>query len=258
MELANRLCASGGHRAAEYFCPCTIPETLLCHDCLREHMSKNLNGAHTYRPINQLKDYRVPGYSPRYRNRTIELSKMRECTARWTRELQAALEEVEKTNAEDKPKLTTRFGPIMRQSLENNSFDYMTLTLQVSPIRSRISIEHTPMYSENRSPQGHHFPPVPQIQNSRRRVKRTRITVQAVESAAIKTLLAQSQRKVLGKVFERHILPRKPSIPYPQRKPSRARPELSEKNLSETPSSINSRFVATPKRSLSRKIRWDS
>lgn len=65
-----------------------------------------------------------------------------------SRELQAALEEVEKTNAEDKPELTTRFGPIMRQSLENNNFDYLTLTLQVSPIRSRISVEYTPTYSE--------------------------------------------------------------------------------------------------------------
>ena len=254
MELANRLCASGGHRAAEYFCPCTMPETLLCDDCLRGHMSKNQNGAHTYHPINQLKDYRIPGYSLRYRNRTRELSKMRECTARWTRELQAALEEVERTNAADKPELTTRLGPIMRQSLESNSFDYLTLTLQVSPTHSRISVERTPNYSENRSPQEHHFPPVPQLPNSRRRVKRTRIAVRAGKSPTIKALFAQSQRKVLVKGF----LGRKPSIPQPQRMYSRARPEPSEKNLSETPSSINSRFVPTPKRSLSRKIRRDS
>lgn len=152
MEKLNELCANEGHRVAEYFCSCTVPETLLCSDCLDEHRSKNLSGAHAYRLIKHLKDYRIPGYSARYRDRTRGLPKMREYTASCTRELQTAFEEVERTNAANNPKLTTRLGPILRKSLEENSFDSLTLTLQPSPVRSRMSAERTPTYYENRSP----------------------------------------------------------------------------------------------------------
>jgi len=182
MDPENSLCTSCRRREAEMFCACTSPETLLCGNCIRKHIINNPWKEHCARPINLLRSYKIPGFFPRFEARRDTFPKVREQaltslqsidkalaefsalaqkTAReilthaeatqtklqetqiyLSREVQFALEEVERTLGEDQPRLTTLYGPAFRGMTEKpQPFQLFTFTISSAPPQTVISIQ---------------------------------------------------------------------------------------------------------------------
>lgn len=158
MEPGNALCSMCGKRTAEMFCACTLPETFLCVNCVGPHNLKRGGRPHTTWPMDQLAHYQIPGYSegiqkrlelfPRVRaqilqqvtlvdkaiqeftgvmekaisellnysnEKTGELQQMR---VELSRDIETALDEVERTLVEDRPHLISRYGDVFRKLTE--------------------------------------------------------------------------------------------------------------------------------------------
>ena len=154
MDPGNVLCWGCRCNVAKFFCPCTKPETVLCEGCLGKHMSQGLVLAHQIRPLATL----AYSKNPRALERLTGLSRVREEAQQsygevdraiaelyakvqetiealqalyWekvaqlqeikttlAREIQLGLDEVERTVAEERPLLTTQFGPLFRRCTE--------------------------------------------------------------------------------------------------------------------------------------------
>jgi len=190
MSTGNCLCSVCGYRAAEMFCPCTSPETFLCANCVGSHNIKRGGRAHTIWPIELLDGYKIPGYAEHFQTRTELFPQVRiqvleqvalvdkaikEFTdaiekAIWeimqygkktttelqalrtelSREAETALEEVERTLAEDKPQLTSCLGSVFRALSEDlrpfQLFSYSlntSSTLAVVTLTSQLHLSQT-------------------------------------------------------------------------------------------------------------------
>lgn len=154
MSSLNDLCTLCRLRSGSMFCPCTTPETVMCTRCIDEHNMKNCRTVHQALPIEQLPHYKAPGYFDRLKIRMDSIAQVREqaldnisevdraideynlrveaaiwevmtnarkvvaelseMKAELTREINAALTEVERTLVEDQPILITQYGPAFR------------------------------------------------------------------------------------------------------------------------------------------------
>lgn len=157
-RLNNMSCSACSQHPAEMFCACTIPETLLCRICVIYHGRDTPGNLHAVQHLSMLPYYKIPGYFQRAKCRsdtfpqvkavaleslqeidkaireyrqTVEsmllrigkhsqsalskLEMMKECM---TEAVNTALEEVERTMAEDQPVLQTQYGPALRQLAE--------------------------------------------------------------------------------------------------------------------------------------------
>lgn len=164
------------------FCACTDPETLLCGTCIRKHIISNPWKEHCARPLSLLRSYKIPGFFPRFEARRdafpkvreqalaslqsidkalAEFSalaqktvreiliyaentekKLRETQVSLSREVQFALEEVERTLGEDQPRLNTLYGPAFRGMTEEpRPFQLFTFTLCSAPPQSTLCIQ---------------------------------------------------------------------------------------------------------------------
>ena len=150
MDANNYLCCRCGS-SAQWFCVCTVPEAFLCRICLDKH-SAEPDLTHSIQPIDQFANYKTPYYHkvrvenfPRVReetrnsvrqvDRAIEefthqvnsviaelttyakqvVKELNELKRKLQVETETALEEVERTLGQDKPQLTSRYGPLLRQ-----------------------------------------------------------------------------------------------------------------------------------------------
>lgn len=151
-------CTVCPNHAAEMFCACTIPETLLCRNCVIYHGRDTPGNLHACQHISLLPYYKIPGYFQRAKCRsdtfpqvkavaleslqeidtaireyrqTVEsvllrigkhsqnvLSKLEMMKVTVTEAVETALQEVERTIAEDQPVLQTLYGPALRQLAE--------------------------------------------------------------------------------------------------------------------------------------------
>lgn len=182
MNPENSLCASCRRKEAEVFCACISPESLLCGDCIRKHIISNPWKEHTTRPLSLLHSYKIPGFFPRLEARREAFPKVREealkslqsidkaivefsalveqtlkaliahkeatttklCETQTylSREVQYALEEVERTLGEDQPRLATLYGPAFRAMTEQlHSFQLFSFTLSSTTPQSLASIQ---------------------------------------------------------------------------------------------------------------------
>lgn len=182
MNPENSLCASCRRKEAEVFCACISPEALLCGDCIRKHIINNPWKEHTTRPLSLLRSYKIPGFFPRLEARreafpkvreealnslqsidkaileftalveqTLKdllthkeatTTKLRETQIYLSREVQFALEEVERTLGEDQPRLATLYGPAFRAMTEqSHSFQLFSFTLYSTAPTSLVSIQ---------------------------------------------------------------------------------------------------------------------
>ena len=143
-----------GRSAAKFFCACTAPETLLCENCLGKHMSQDLMLVHQTRQIELLRIYKNPQgmermaalrkvreeamqsiqevdraiteFSTKVQELIVALTVLRATKveelqgvkATLAREVPCGLEEVERTLAEERPLLTTQFGPVFRERID--------------------------------------------------------------------------------------------------------------------------------------------
>jgi len=154
MDPGNRLCLECGMRTAELFCTCTDPETFLCEQCLPKHSKKRSRTGHPTWPISDLLSYKDPRYFDRQEafptiqaqarqgvtevdravaeysalvervikeirtssNRVIEQLKGIKTTL--SADVESALEEVERTLAEQQPLLRSKYGGVFRALVE--------------------------------------------------------------------------------------------------------------------------------------------
>jgi len=123
---------SDGYNSAEFFCSCSTPETLLCKDCVGEHLCKTQGVDHTLRLIFVLNHYKLRGHAARYRSRVGALTRMR-------RDIDDSLEEVERTLPEDNPQLFTKYGPSFRKIIEDDRPDRGVFPIQATPKHLRMS-----------------------------------------------------------------------------------------------------------------------
>lgn len=154
-------------RESTQFCACASPGTFLCERCVSEHIVNNPALRHAPMHLNQLPDYKIPGFFVRLKARQeafprvqaqvwenvtaveklaaelIALEKrviseiqtsfaqkrqtLNEARAYLCRSFTTALEEVEKTLTEDKPRLNSLYGPMFRHRTESPG----TGTLQI-------------------------------------------------------------------------------------------------------------------------------
>jgi hypothetical protein len=157
MEPGNRLCEVCGRERAEFFCSCTVPETMLCDSCLLKHTRKVSRKGHQSWPSSLLPTYKNTGFLerleafPRVSEEAIEcigqveraireltagveaiqsaltafceekVKELREMKESLARGIPAALEEVERTLMEDQPLLTTQYGPLFRKLTEKDT-----------------------------------------------------------------------------------------------------------------------------------------
>jgi len=158
MDPENTVCGLCRQRAAELFCVCTDPATLLCRNCFIDHLTKSPELEHKTRPTDQLRYLKIPQYYERLKcrrenfpkvreeamkgievvdqaigeysakvDRTIReltahsqvvIEQLRQMKAELMRETNAAIEEVERTLAEDPVLLGTKYGPVLRDMSE--------------------------------------------------------------------------------------------------------------------------------------------
>ena len=151
------------------FCPCTGREVFLCTEHIQQHITSK-GATHQILNLKVISEYKAPGYFDRLRvrqqslpevrdsarenivNLERNLDKYREQTEKmmWTmmqstkqalrtleeirseltREIEAAVQEVERTIDEDNPVLITRYGPLFRQ-LTNKPKPITLFTLTV-------------------------------------------------------------------------------------------------------------------------------
>ena len=156
----NDVCVQCKSRAATMFCACTSPETLLCKGCWDEHSAKNPYSEHPMHPKEQLPYYRIPGYYDRLKVRRTNFPKiqsqlqtnideidaaiqqfdqeicrlicaitsyaetvvrqMKETKVTLQTQVNAALEEVQRTLNEDQPQLTQEYSPVFRHIIQTS------------------------------------------------------------------------------------------------------------------------------------------
>ena len=155
----NMSCSACNLHPAEMFCACTLPETFLCRNCIIYHGRDTPGIPHAIQHLSLLPFYKIPGYFqrakcrsdsfPQVRTVALEslqnmdraikeyreavesmllkigrhshdvLSQLEMMKADMSEAVKTALEEVERTIAEDQPVLQTRYGPALRQLAEN-------------------------------------------------------------------------------------------------------------------------------------------
>ena len=169
MDTGNKLCTACGYSPAHVFCTCTSPETLLCSDCVCKHTSRLSRQGHCTWPVASLAYYQDPGYISRLESffklkdlavftqsevdtvcselitRVTEiqsnLTSVCEDKIAYLREiktdLETALEEVEQTLPLSQPELNTRYGPALRQLVDQNqalpslfSYEFHTISVE--------------------------------------------------------------------------------------------------------------------------------
>lgn len=158
MDPENTVCGLCIQRLAELFCVCTDPETLLCRNCFIDHLTKSPELEHKTRPLDQLRYLKIPQYYERLKCRRENFPMVREAALKgiekvdeairdysakveWTireltayskvvveqlsqmkaelvRETNAAIEEVERTLAQDPVPFNTKYGPVLRDLTE--------------------------------------------------------------------------------------------------------------------------------------------
>jgi len=163
---------------AEFFCPCSHPEVLLCGTCFLNHGQKCLESEHILRPLNQLPYYKRPGFFSDLKKRKESLQRIRdqlqsevntvdqaiaeaEQTAQsiaalfnakvtelrdfktcLSASVQASLEEVESTLAEDRPQLGSYFGPALRALTDRpRDFNLLRVRLIIAPVQTWVNLE---------------------------------------------------------------------------------------------------------------------
>jgi len=175
MDPANALCSRCKRKEAVVFCTCTRTEALLCKECVIPHSAKEPGKKHATYPMPQLCSHMIPGYFERLRvridsfpllkqqalqgsleiNRAIDEYKLGVEKAIFDltvaskasidqllgmrdeldREMQAAVEEVERTLAEDQPHTYSRYAPLLRQFAESaRSLELISFSVQTCPI----------------------------------------------------------------------------------------------------------------------------
>jgi len=189
MQAENDLCSICGNFLAEMFCPCTSPETLLCVHCVGLHFVKRGNKAHAVWLIAQLPYYKIPGYAernearieqfPQVRTQAVQqvalidkaieefteeiemaigelaqyrdnkVGELREMRAELSRDVESAIEEVERTLMEDQPVLTSRMGSAFRALTEHlqpvELFSYNLTTSSTQAVVTLNSRLHPPL-----------------------------------------------------------------------------------------------------------------
>lgn len=178
MDQGNRLCVNCEYRVAEFFCSCTDPGTFLCEACLGKHSRLASSKGHQTWPISLALHNKDPRYLARMQAlprvseqgracigeveqaiteitaRMQELQaaltvfcmekirKLQEIKAFLTREITIALEEVERTLAEEDPRLITQYGPAFRARTENMSpLALFTCLIETSAPQALLRIE---------------------------------------------------------------------------------------------------------------------
>lgn len=177
MDLGNRLCAECRSNEAALFCTCSLPETCLCDACFPKHSrAVSRQGHHTW-PIAVLQSYKNPRYFDRreafpsvreqaqsaltdvemaigqlnarfgeiastlntlYYEKLGELQTFKDTLSR---EIPAALEEVEATLADDDPELKSQYGPVLRVLTEApRAFRLFGYQIQIEDMRKLVTL----------------------------------------------------------------------------------------------------------------------
>lgn len=156
------------------FCACTSPETYLCERCVSKHIISSPSVQHMPWALEQLRYYKIPGYFDRLKGRKEAFPSVKEQTltalgeidkaieeysalvekiiwdliihskevieelkakkGKLSTNIEAALEEVERTMKEDKPTLSSFYGSWFRDVTETNR------TLQLCQVRIQASV----------------------------------------------------------------------------------------------------------------------
>lgn len=184
MNAGNSLCGVCNNRAAEMFCPCATPETLLCGNCITAHTSTDFEKL-TIWSINYLPYYKINGYSARLHTRQNnfpqvceqvrqkvqlmdlaiqefcdEMNKMiyeliqylhkvvgelNERKAELFKETEEALAEVKRKLEEDRPQFSSNYGQVFWELTENlQPFELFTYSLKTFP--PQPALLHTQLY----------------------------------------------------------------------------------------------------------------
>lgn len=177
MDQDNKLCISCSRGVAEFYCSCTDPATFLCEGCLGKHSRlASLKGHQTW-PVSLPQSSKNPLYSARLqalplvreeamgcigeveRAITEVTARVQELQAALTlfgtekvrelqdmkvflsREISKALEEVERTLAEEQPLLVTQYGQVIRQRTESMApLHLFACTVEICPPQALLRI----------------------------------------------------------------------------------------------------------------------
>ena len=154
MDQDNRVCVDCGHKTAEFFCSCTTPETFLCDNCLVKHTRRMSRKGHQPWPLAALLHYQNPQFLVRLEalngvrveamksigmvEKTIaeftakieemqaalaafcteKVRQLQEIKACLSKDISAALEEVEKTLTQDQPLFASQYAALFRNRTE--------------------------------------------------------------------------------------------------------------------------------------------
>jgi len=177
MDADNCLCSDCASNDATLFCACSLPETILCDACFPKHSRSVSRQGHPTWPISLLRSYKNPRYFDR-RETFLKVKKtaataisevdraIEELNAQFTeiqatlnslyweklaelqaykdslsREIPAALQEVELTLAEEEPVLGSQYGPVLRTLTEEyRDFRLFGYSLQVGDMRKIVTL----------------------------------------------------------------------------------------------------------------------
>ena len=175
MNRDNALCSNCNSGTPQVFCTCTDPITYLCNLCMTKHVVNNPHALHSTKAMDQLPHYNIPGYYERMQVRDATLPQVKEHVQQSVQEVdkaiddysseveklicelvrdskkvikslkevrsmlssetEAALEEVERTLKDDSPTLTTQYGPVLRDMVQNpRTFQLFSFTMKASPL----------------------------------------------------------------------------------------------------------------------------
>lgn len=174
MDDGNRHCKQCGLRLAEVFCACTDPETFLCGQCLFEHSKKKSSKGHPTWPISDFLGYKNPQYFQRQeallviqaharqavtdvdqainQYRTLvdavlqeiwasaqeTVDKLTNIKAQLSADIEEALEEVQRTLADPKPMLRSKYGQAFRALVQNpEPFQLFGFTAPSCPVSAK-------------------------------------------------------------------------------------------------------------------------
>lgn len=173
----GKLCENCRCETADFFCSCSDPETVLCELCLGTHAFKSALRKHHILNISLLYHYKNPRFLTRLEafphvregaincieqvDRAIEeltervkelqaglsvlctekvkeLLEIKDCL---TRDISIALEEVEKTLAEEEPLLLSQYGPLFRECTEKSApLQLFTYSIETYPPQTLLCV----------------------------------------------------------------------------------------------------------------------